>query len=418
MDHALLPARRETPASPAAIVRGFLRWTRSASATARAQGTRALARAYLGQKLDPAQRREALLALTALLDDPSPLVRMALAEVLGPSPAAPRALVIALAADGPAIASRVLTASPLLGDADLADAAAAGCAATQAAVAARATVSPAMSAALAEFGDAQACAILCANPGAALTPAALGRLAARHADDADLREVLLRRPDLPPGLRHDLVVATARTLAGFVADRHWVSPQAAGRLVRDATERACLTIAASAGTEDPEAAPRLVAHLLAAGQLTPALLLRGVVAGDLGLFEAAASRLSGIPLGRVAGLLRGGRTVGFAALYGRARLPAALLPVFQAALFCCPDPSSGTPAARERIAAALRACAGIEDPQLDRTAALLRRLDAEAAREEARRFAREVATPLPFLPRPSRPGRASGGPAWAERNAA
>ena len=61
-----------------------------------------------------------------LLDDPSPLVRRALADALAASPSAPPAIVLALAADQPQIAAPVLALSPLFVDADLVDAVATG----------------------------------------------------------------------------------------------------------------------------------------------------------------------------------------------------------------------------------------------------------------------------------------------------
>ena len=61
-----------------------------------------------------------------LLDDPSPLVRRALADALAASQSAPPAIVIALAADQPQIAAPVYALSPLFVDADLVDAVATG----------------------------------------------------------------------------------------------------------------------------------------------------------------------------------------------------------------------------------------------------------------------------------------------------
>ena len=60
--------------------------------------------------------------MTMLLDDPSPLVRQALAEALAYSPEAPASVVYALAAEQPQISAIVLEHSPLLIDADLVDA--------------------------------------------------------------------------------------------------------------------------------------------------------------------------------------------------------------------------------------------------------------------------------------------------------
>src|SRR3984957_3056613 len=101
------------------IVRRFLAWAQTADADARAQGASALARAYLYSDLPGSVRVEAVLAMTVLLDDSSILVRRALAEALCRAHDAPRALVLALAADKSEAAAPVLQYSPVLNDADL-----------------------------------------------------------------------------------------------------------------------------------------------------------------------------------------------------------------------------------------------------------------------------------------------------------
>ena len=103
------------------IVRRFLAWAQSADAEARAEAASALARAYLHSELSAPVRAEAVLAMTALLDDPSVLVRQALAEALCHSSEAPRPLILALAADEPEVAAAVLRRSPVLTEADLVD---------------------------------------------------------------------------------------------------------------------------------------------------------------------------------------------------------------------------------------------------------------------------------------------------------
>ena len=57
------------------IVRQFLQWVRTAPATARADATAALARAYLHSDLGPDDRAATEGAMIMLLDDASPLVR-------------------------------------------------------------------------------------------------------------------------------------------------------------------------------------------------------------------------------------------------------------------------------------------------------------------------------------------------------
>jgi uncharacterized protein (DUF2336 family) len=79
---AKLPMTEFLPPAPCAkpdIVRRFLAWAQSADADARAEGASVLARAYLYSDLPAPMRAEAVLAMTALLDDSSVLVRRALA---------------------------------------------------------------------------------------------------------------------------------------------------------------------------------------------------------------------------------------------------------------------------------------------------------------------------------------------------
>src|SRR5216684_1773460 len=103
------------------IVRQFINWIRTAPAGERAEATRALARAWLISDLSAEDRAAAEGALLMQLDDASPLVRQAMAEVFARSTEAPAAIVQALSLDQPTVALPVLEHSPLLIDADLVD---------------------------------------------------------------------------------------------------------------------------------------------------------------------------------------------------------------------------------------------------------------------------------------------------------
>ena len=139
------------------IVRDFLDWVRTAPAGKRAEATSALARAYLYSDLSPDDLGAAEGAMLMLLDDPSPLVRRALADALAASPSAPPAIVLALAADHPDIAAPVLALSPLFVDADLVDAVATGTPAVQTAIASRVALPRSVAAAIAEVGTEESC---------------------------------------------------------------------------------------------------------------------------------------------------------------------------------------------------------------------------------------------------------------------
>src|SRR6185312_12409004 len=156
------------------IVRQFLQWVRNAPACERAEATGALARAYLYSELSPDDAAAAEGAMLILLDDPSPLVRRALADALAASPNAPPAVVLALAADQPQIASPVLALSPLF-----VDAVATGTAAVQAAVASRCGLPRSVAGALAEVGTEDACLALVENATAEIAPLSIDRIVVR-----------------------------------------------------------------------------------------------------------------------------------------------------------------------------------------------------------------------------------------------
>src|SRR2546425_1190748 len=113
-----MSVRREAPAPQSRlfsggvgrdmIVRQFLQWLRIAPAAERAEATGALARAYLYSDLSPDDRAAAEGALIMVLDDPSPLVRGALAQALAASESAPPPVILGLAADQPEVAAWVL----------------------------------------------------------------------------------------------------------------------------------------------------------------------------------------------------------------------------------------------------------------------------------------------------------------------
>src|SRR5262249_61377813 len=96
------------------IVRQFIGWVRTAPAGERAEATRSLARAWLISDLTADDRAAAEGALLMMLDDPSALVRQAMAEVFARAADAPAAVVQALSLDQPSVALPGLGHSPLL----------------------------------------------------------------------------------------------------------------------------------------------------------------------------------------------------------------------------------------------------------------------------------------------------------------
>jgi uncharacterized protein (DUF2336 family) len=386
------------------IVRRFLDWSRSANAAARAEAASALARAWLHSDLDPGQRDEALAALTCLLDDSAPMVRRALAEAFAGAAEAPPYIVVALANDQSDVAAPVLARSPILCDADLIDCVAVGDQTTHVAVACRADISASIAGALAEMAGPGALIAVVRNRGAAIPEFAYRRMIERHGESGELREAILARRDLPAGVRHMLVVAVSDALSRFVQNCAWMQPDRGRRLVAEACDAAAVAIA-----DTPDESGALVRHLRDTGQLTAGLVLRALLSGRIAFVEAAFADLADLPARRVAAILVDRRDAGFAALYRRAGLPPTLLAAFAAALAAWRDLAgrSGDPAAtpalsRRMIERTLTAIGDGAAPENARLFALLRRFEAEAARDEARAFVADLMQETPQIAAPEK----------------
>src|SRR5664279_2730178 len=227
------------------IVLQFLQWIRHAPPGERAEATSALARAYLYSDLSPDDVAAAEGAMIMLLDDPSPLVRRALADVFATSQKAPPVVVHALAA------------------------------------------------AIAEVGSAQACLALLENSDADIAPFSIDRIVERFGHLAAIREPVFARADLPMATRQALLSKLSQTLAGFVAGRQWLGPEHAEDAAREACEKATVALAADTPYEEVS---HLVQHLRQSGQLTAGMILRALLSGNVVLFEEALAELSGVPI--------------------------------------------------------------------------------------------------------------------------
>jgi len=371
------------------IVRRFMSWAQRACAEERAEGISALARAYLYADMDDPDFTDAEIALTAFLDDPSPMVRHALAEALASAEDAPRHLVLTLAADTPEVALALLHRSPVLNSADLITLLPGAEMALQKAIASRPELPAPVCAALAETADYAAALVLLRNASAHLADAAARRLLHRF-DTGELREALLMRPGLSAELRYDLTQATTQALTRFVAACGWISSTKLERLTTEAEQEAASRIAAGQNEPDLQA---FVAHLCEIGALKPNLLLYSLFTSSLDLFQTTLAFLGHSSATRVAAFLREPNGSGFAALYRKANLPPAFLTLFRAVLNARlrighDDPTPQQ--VRQMIVEVTKVCAdsGAIPPSLLH---FLQRLDAAMARTIAQDMARHMA---------------------------
>jgi uncharacterized protein (DUF2336 family) len=382
------------------IVRHFINWIKTAPAGERAEATRALARAWLISDLSKEDRAAAEGALLMQLDDASPLVRQAMAEVFARSTEAPAAIVQALSLDQPSVALPILEYSPLLIDADLVDIVATGNSQTQCAIARRVKLQASVCAAIAEVGTAEAALELIENAYAELAPFSWDRIVERHGHLAAIRESMLALEDLPAATRLALVTKLSDTLAQFVVARNWMSADRAGRVATEALDRSTVTIAAVSCGEDMGGLAR---HLRVTCQLTAGLILRALLSGNMELFEAALSELSELPRARVAALLHNRGRASLQALLVRAGLPESTFAAFQAALEVghetgFTDTPDGAARLRRRMVERVLTHCQTDEQAAGPLLILLRRFATESAREEARMFCDELAAEAVIAP--------------------
>ncbi len=370
----------------------MMQWIYQASAQERAEAAALLAQSFIAGNEPPEERRAQEATLTVLLDDPSPLVRRALASALCGSMRAPHHIILSLLQDQADISAIIVQKSPLLVDAELVDMVAQGQPRIQMAVAQRRDISKSVSAALAEVGSPEACTALLHNPTAHIAMFSVARLADRLGAEPLVREALMERDDLPYSIRQQLLTHLSHVLSAFLSQRGWLHRQRAIDVTRDAVERATLSMA---DFSDMDNLTSLVAHLAESGQLTSALLFRALCMGNISFFEEALVQLSHMPRQRVYGLTQDRGTSGFQALYKRCGLPFSAYPAFKAALDVLSEHdannNSATPTvfSRHMLADVLARYQASAPEEGDQILLILRRFSAEAAREEARRYAVE-----------------------------
>lgn len=364
------------------LVKSFLAWIANAGPRERAEAVDMLAQSYLAGTLGEETPEVAEAALTVVLDDGAREVRRTLACAFAEAAHAPRHIVRALAADHAEVAAPVLARSPVLQDADLIDLAATSDVLALIAIALRPVVSQRTAHALVERHEVEAALALVGNPGAEIADHDLIAIATAFGRDSRIREVMMGRERLPATARYQLMIAVSESLGDVVGEDDFLSNAKQKRAFDDALLHATIEIGVKAGDDLPD----FVRHLRETARLTPALLLRGLLGGDLGFFSAALVELSGMEAGRVTSLMRSRSDATIAALLRRAGLPGFLERPLIAAIRAAQDlpvGERGSELSLPVIRATEAACLDLEGGEDIRLLALLRRYEAEAARAQS-----------------------------------
>ena len=228
-------------------------------------------------------------------------IRLALAERIAGADWAPAALVNMLALDEIEIARPVITASPLLKDADLIRLLIEATLEHQIAVARRPRLSDAVCDAIIDRGEAVTMTALASNRTAQISDAAMRRLVDQSRRVAGLRAPLTRHPRLNQDLAQELYQWVGQALRQSIGERFRIDDarlnaavqQSAAVAVGTPEWRAAPTSRLAENRERAEMERRLVDKLQAAGQLRPGLLVRALREQRFELFERALAALGG-----------------------------------------------------------------------------------------------------------------------------
>lgn len=374
------------------IVQRFAKWAGEATTKERAEAATMLAEALVLGEAEGADRDTIVASLTLLLDDPAPSVRLAMAKVLSGGCNVPRSLVFALAADVAPVAAEIAGRSAHLSTADLIDVAAVGSAAARRAIAERPVVPLPVAAVIAELGEPEAALALCRNDGAAIGDSSFLCLVERFAGDGRLREALLGRADLPPAMRHRLMIAVRDTLAASNLLVNLLGAKRAGVVAFTAAERGTNVLAETLTSRQM---PDFGEYLRGSGAVTPSLLVRVVATGNIELFITLIASLSGRSERRVAGIVGAGKSPALRALVIDCGLKEGLASLFGEAVSLWRAIARGDKALRPAAVPALilgrMSAAGSSGGIPHDALTLLRRLAGEAERDAVRSSAGAIA---------------------------
>ena len=279
--------------------------------------------------MGPAERKVAEEIFRLMVRDAEVRVREALAENLKRSRDVPHEVVLALAKDTDSVAEPILKFSEVLTDDDLVEIVRTQGPAKQVAIAGRPKVSEKVSATLVETRNEAAVQTLVANAGAAISEKSLQQVMDDFGGREGIQAAMVHRPKLPVTVAERLVTLVSEKLKTELVKRHELPAALATDLLLSSRERAVLGISSEAGEQDVET---LVRQMHQHGRLTPSIILRAAVMGDMTFFEAALAELAGVSLVNARALIHDQGQLGLHAMFNKARLPASHFPAIRAAV--------------------------------------------------------------------------------------
>jgi uncharacterized protein (DUF2336 family) len=283
-----------------------------------------------GDTLTDAERDVLRRILHIVAQDAEIRVRQALAETLADKTAAPHDVVLALARDDELVASSILRMSEVLTPDDIV-------AIIQsqknhvkmAAIAERRGVPPAVCMALIEHGNDVIAGKLLQNPGAELSETGLNRIVDRYGKAKAIQSEIISRDALPATVIEKVVSLVSTELLTRLTERHKLPEAVSTKLALEMRDRAVFGFTFGLSSEGMS---NLVDQLLSENRLTPGLVLRSLVVGNLELIVHTMALRCQLGIDYARDRLIQADPAGVKKLWEAAELPANYLPLAMVAI--------------------------------------------------------------------------------------
>lgn len=281
-------------------------------------------------ELTEAERKIAQDIIGIMARDAAVMVREALADNLRHVKEVPHDVAMKLAQDVESVALPMLESSTVFTDEDLVAILKSGSEGKQTAIAQREEVSEKVADAVVSAAGEKAVAALMANEGAKVAEASMVKALDRFKGSEAIQAPMVNRGKLPVTVAERLVSMVSDRLKDVLVRKHDLPPGMAADLIMQSRERATVSLF-NEGASDNDV-ERLVQQLYDNERLTPSLILRATCMGDIAFFEWSLCALAGISITSARMLLHDAGPLGFKSVYEKSGLPRQLMTAFKVTL--------------------------------------------------------------------------------------
>ena len=240
--------------------------------------------------------------LKKLINDVAVPVRKALAERLSRVASAPHDVIVALANDDIDVAQPILMRSEALLDVDLIEIIRHRTLQHQLAIAMRRNLSEQVSDALVDAGSHDVVKTLLENPDSRISEATMGYLVEQSRRVDSFQEPLVCRQDLPVALAKKLYFWVSAALRQHILENFDIDVPTLDEAAEGAARDAAALVPPN-GASEADRSAILARRLAESRQVSPRLLVQTLRQGEIPLFEALLSEMSGLRLRLVRRLL-------------------------------------------------------------------------------------------------------------------